>query len=213
MLKDSLSFLEAEMQQMKELLKAEQGEIDLLLLTLENIYKRLYVKKSDTEGLGYWEKEFGLLSNTSLAEEQRRAQILAKLNGSMAATKEMLENLVRQVLAADSVKITEYPGEYRFVIYVGTRCFVENMEIADAAVDEARPAHLAYKFINTLTRKYRYKFFVGMIGCTRKNFVGFVNTKGLNIDKYRCGLYIGAVGCVRKIMEGLVDTDGLYFDK
>lgn len=213
MLKDSLSFLEAEMKQMKELLEAEQGEIDLLMLMLENIYKRLYVKTSDMQGLVQWEREYGISFNTALTMQQRRSQILAKLNSNMPATKEMLENLVRQVLNADSVSITEYPEEYRFVIYVGTQRFEENMGIADAAVDGARPAHLAYKFINTLIRKYKCNMFVGAVGCTRKIFLKLVDTQGLDLDKNRCGCYIGALGCVRKIMEGRVDIDGLYSDK
>lgn len=213
MLKDSLSYLEAEMKQMKELLSAEQGEMDLLVRELENISKRLYVKMTDKEGIRYWEKEYGIPFKTSLTLEQRKAQVLSKIIGSMPATKEMLENMVRQVLDADSVNIVEYPEEYRFVIYVGTQRFEENMGIADAAVDEARPAHLAYQFINTLIRRYRSGFWVGVIGCIRKTSAGLVDTEGLDIDKYRCGLYIGALGCVRKIMGGLVDTDGLCFNE
>ncbi len=213
MLKDSLSFLEAEMTQMKELLEAEQGEMDLLMLMLEKMSRRLYVKTSDTEGLLLWEREYGIPLNTSLTAEQRKAQVLSKINSNIPATKLMLENLVRQVLNADSVHIMEYPQEYRIVIYVETQRFEENMGIADAAVDAARPAHLAYRFINTLVRKYRCGMFVGVIGCSRTTFLKQVDTQGLDLDKYRCGLYVGALGCVRKRMEGRVDTDGLYSDQ
>lgn len=201
------------MKQMKELLAVEQKEIDRLLEEIENIYERLYVKTSDIKGIVCWEKEYGIFPNTSLTIEQRRAQVLAKINSNVSATKEMLENLVKQVLGADHVNIVEYPEEYRFVIYVGTRYFAENMKLADAAVDEARPAHLAYRFVNSLYRKYRCSLYFGVTGCTRKTAAGIVNTEGLNIDKYRCGLYIGVAGCIRKKVEGKVDTDGLSFDE
>ncbi len=213
MLKESLSPLESSMKQMGELLESEQAEIDLLLAELESMYKRLYVKSADTEGIRYLETEYAIPHNDALTIEQRRARVLAKINSSVSATKQMLEELARQVLGADSVTIVEYPSEYRFVIYVSTKSFEENMKIADDAVDEARPAHLAYKFINSIYRKYRCGLYVGTVGSVRKTLTEKVNTDGLDIDKYRCGVYFGFIGCMRKAVEERVDTNGLYIDK
>jgi len=214
MLKESLSPLEAGMRQMDELLEAEQEEIDLLLSELEKMYKRLYVKSSDITGIRYWEEDFAVSHDDTLTIEQRRARILAKINGSASATKEMLENLVKQVLGADRVTIVEYPREYRFVIYVSTKTYEENMKIADAAVDEARPAHLAYKFINALYRKYRCGFYIGTIGCVRRAVVREVDAGGWDFDKYRCRYYLGIVGCTKKmISEGRVDVYELYINE
>ena len=51
-------------------------------------------------------------------QEQRRAQVLAKLNMRMPATVKMLENLVRQTVGAENVWIEEHPAEYAFTVYV-----------------------------------------------------------------------------------------------
>lgn len=204
MLWESLSPLESSMHQMGELLDAEQEEITFLLNELGKIYNRLYVKSADITGIRYWEDEYAIPHNDELTIEQRRARVLAKINSSISATKKMLEDLVKQVLGADSVTIVEYPDEYRFVIYVNTKKFEENMKIADDAVDEARPAHLVYKFINSIYRKYRYNFYVGAIGCTRKVTTEEVNVNGLNLDKYRCGFYLCTIGCVRIKKKGQV---------
>lgn len=213
MLHDSLSPLETEMKQMAELFGVEQDEMVLLMQALEKMYQRLYVKSADEEGLCLWEAEYGIWHNQMLSIEQRRAKILAKMNSGISATKAMLENLVKQILNADTVRIIEYPAEYRFEIYVHTQRFEENMMLAEDAVSEARPAHLAYKFINVIYRKYRCGFYIGIFGGIRKFTAGTVDTGGLNLDKYRCGFYLGMAGCMKKKMEkGMVDINGLSVD-
>lgn len=212
-LKNALSPIESEMEQMSELLSAEQGEIDALIEAVMLMYQRLIVKLSDVDGITFWETEYGIIHNISLTLEERKAQVLARMNSRTSATKEILENLVKQVISADSVEIVEYPEEYRFEIYVGTDCFEEHMNIAEIAVDEARPAHLVYKFINSIYRKYKCDFYVGAVGSLKKSVTGLVNTEGLNIDKYRCGFFWGIVSVTKKIEEERVDTSGLYINE
>ena len=183
MLKESLSRLESSMQQMSDLLDAEQDEFDRLLKELEKLYARLYVKTSDEEGTIRWEKEYGLIHDSSLTLEQMKARVMARINSGETATKAMLESLVKQVVDADYVSIIEYPSEYRFEVWVGTQYIAENLQIAKDAVDEERPAHLAYEFINALKR----------------------------IDKM--GMYVGIAGAVTKKIHVEVKTDGLYPDE
>ncbi len=183
MLKESLSKLEASMLQMNELLEAEQQEIERLQAELEKQHDRMYVKTSDETGIILWEKEYGLIHNSALTLQQEKARVFAKLNGGETATPSMLAGLVKQVIDADYVNIIEYPSEYYFEVWVGTRYLAENMQIARDAVDEARPAHLDFEFINALKR----------------------------ID--RSGLYIGIAGSMTKKIEVEVNTDGLYPDE
>ena len=183
MLYNSLSPLEAEMKQMADLFGVEQEELNLLLQEIEKMYLRLRVKSADGDGIALWETEYGIQHNTALTIEQRRANVLAKMNSGLSATKEMLENMVKQILDADDVKIVEYPAEYRFEVYVHTQFFEENINIADEALSEARPAHLAYRFINALYRKYKCSSYVGLIGCVSKEITGEVKTDGLYTDE------------------------------
>lgn len=214
MLHDSLSPLEAEMKDLAEVFQVEQDELELLLQELEAMYLRLYVKSADEAGVRLWEAEYGICHSEALPLEHRRAKILAKMNSGISATKEMLENLVRQILDADAVKIIEYPAEYRFVVYVHTQSFEENMMLADAAVSEARPAHLAYQFINAIYRKYRCGFYIGILGCVKKSMIELIDTKGMNFDKCRCGFYLGILGCTKKKIEkGTVETNGICIDE
>lgn len=183
MLKNSLAPLESSMQQMGELLDVEQQEIDRLQAEVERQHDRLYVKTSDEAGIVLWEKEYGITHDSSLTLGQMKARVLARINSGETATPPMLASLVKQVIDADYVDIVEYPAEYFFAVWVGTQYIAENMQIAKDAVDEARPAHLAYEFINALRRADRM------------------------------GLYIGIAGSVTKKIHVEVDTDGLYSDE
>lgn len=183
MLKNSLSRLESSMRQMGELLDVEQQEMDRMHAELEKQHDRMYVKTSDETGIIWWEKEYGLVHNSSLTLAQKKARVMAKMNSGETATPPMLAGLVRQVIDADYVDIIEYPSEYYFEIWVGTQYLVENLQIARDAVDEARPAHLDFEFVNAMKR----------------------------LDKM--GLYIGIAGAVTKKIHVEVSTDGLYPDE
>lgn len=183
MLKNSLAPLESSMKQMGELLDAEQNEIDRLLKELEKLYVRLYVRTSDEEGIIRWEKEYGIIHDSSLTLSQMKVRVMARMNSGETATKAMLESLVKQVVDADYVSIIEYPSEYRFEVWVGTQYIVENLQIAKDAVDEARPAHLAYEFINALKRIDKMGIYVGIAGAMVKKIQVEVNTDGLYPDE------------------------------
>lgn len=183
MLKDSLSKLETSMRQMDELLEAEQMEIDRMHVEVEKQHERMCVKTADEAGIILWEKEYGLIHDSSLTLQQKRARVLAKMNSGETATPSMLAGLVKQVIDADYVNIIEYPAEYYFEVLVGTRYLADNMQIAKDAIDEARPAHLDYKFINELKRIEKAGFYVGVAGAVTKKIGVEVCTDGLYLDE------------------------------
>lgn len=163
MLNNSLPQFVAEMKEMQDILQAEQIEIDTLETVLQDIAQQFYIQ-SATYSLDEWEAEFGLERNPGLTQAQRRGRVLAKLNTTTPATISMLENLVQQVLGTDRVTIIEYPAEYRFEVFVHSQYLVSNIAIADKAVYDARPAHLAYNFVNALVRQASSKICIGFVG-------------------------------------------------
>lgn len=177
MLKDSLPQFVTSMKEMKSILQAEQIELNLLEDTLQEFMRQFYIKSATYE-LDRWESELGLEKNPGLTQEQRRGRLLAKLNTTTPASISMLENLVQQVLGADRVTIVEHPAEYKFDIYVNTKYLAANMGIAAQAVYEARPAHIQYGFINSLSRDSNQKLFAGFTGMIIKQFYG-------RLDEYR----------------------------
>lgn len=117
MLKKSVPPFVARMREMAELFEAEQPELDRLEGILTELLAQFYIKTA-TYSLNQWEQDFGIVEDPELTQEQRRARVLAKLNMRMPATVKMLENLVRQTMGAENVRIEEHPTEYAFTVYV-----------------------------------------------------------------------------------------------
>lgn len=174
MLSQDVAKFVAQMKEIAEIFEVEQSEIDLLENNIQRTINQFYIKSADYS-LADWENEFGIEINSNMSLAERRGRILAKLNTRTPATIQMIENLVQQTIGINAVNIIEYPNEYRFEIYVNTKDLSKTMYIADEAVYNARPAHLAYKFINGLIRNSQMTEYVGLVGCCIKTMRGTVN--------------------------------------
>lgn len=198
MLKDTVPKFIAEMTELAELFGAEQPELDRMADTLDEILRQFYIKTA-TYSLERWELDFGIKKNPLLTEEQRRGRILAKLNTVAPASVKMLENLVLQTLDANWVKIIENPPDYSFSIYVDKEYLID-LGIADEAVYYARPAHLAYKFIQVLIRNAVFTKYVGAYGLFLPLKESDTDIKGM----YQT-ICIGTSGIKLKIKEGIAE--------
>lgn len=100
-----------------------------------------------TWGLSTWEEALGLPTDVSKDVESRRTRIVSKLRGSGPVTVEMIQNVAASFSGGD-VEIIEYPAEYRFEVkFVGTIGIPPNMDDLTAALEEIKPAHLAYTYV------------------------------------------------------------------
>lgn len=118
--------------------------------TLKDILEQFFIQTS-TWGLDRWEKVFGIATDKSRSYEYRREVILAKLRGFGTTTKDMIKN-VAIAFSGGEVEIQEHPSEYRFVIqFVGVKGIPQNMSGLISAIDDIKPAHLAYSFKYTYT--------------------------------------------------------------
>ena len=100
-----------------------------------------------TWGLSVWEEALGIPTDVSKDVEYRRTRIVSKLRGSGAVTVEMIQNVAASFSGGD-VEIIEYPSEFRFEVkFVGTIGVPPNLEDLSAALEEIKPAHLAFRYI------------------------------------------------------------------
>lgn len=121
--------------------------------------------KTATWGLALWEKALGLTEDNTIAIEDRRARIIAKLLGQGTATPQALQTLAKNYYAGE-VRVLEYPEDYRFEVELsGPLELPVNWEGLKAAIDDIRPAHLAYEYrfiYQTGTVSLSVGFFVHM---------------------------------------------------
>jgi len=119
-----------------------------LWLSHEDIKLQLDVATA-TWGLKYWEASLGLATDVTKTYDYRRTRIYSRLRGVGTSTVTMLQN-VAESFSNGSVDIIEYPAEYRFEVkFVGTLGIPPNMDDLTAAIEEIKPAHLAYSYLYT----------------------------------------------------------------
>lgn len=131
-------------------IRAIQGALDVqaekLLAARDGLMEQLNVETA-TWGLSTWEKALGLRTDVSKDLEYRRSRIKSKLRGQGTTTVAMIQN-VAESFSNGQVDVLEHPAEYRFDIkFTGTIGIPPNMEDLTAAIEEIKPAHLAYDYI------------------------------------------------------------------
>lgn len=123
-----------------EVEKAQTAAADLLL--------QLNVDTA-TWGLGLWEDAYGIPRDVTKPYDFRRSQIKSKRRSAGTTTVSMIKN-VAESFSNGEVEVTEHNSEYRFdVKFVGVHGIPPSIADLSAAIDEIKPAHLAYAYIYT----------------------------------------------------------------
>ncbi|MEA4955758.1 MAG: putative phage tail protein [Pseudoflavonifractor sp.] len=109
--------------------------------------KAQLVLDTATWGLDLWEAALGLTTEAGKSLDFRRSRVRSKLRGQGTTTAAMLQN-VAESFSNGAVEIIEYPAEARFEVkFVGTVGVPPNMDDLTAAIDDIKPAHLAYTYL------------------------------------------------------------------
>lgn len=134
----------ADLKDMVDIQSSQGIEIEMQRAAITDLLNQFFVNTA-TWGLDIWERELGIATSTG-ANERRREVIMAKLRGAGTTTKEMIRS-VASAFSGGDVEVMEYPGEYRFVVkFTGVLGIPPNMDGLVTAIDEIKPAHLAYSF-------------------------------------------------------------------
>lgn len=136
--------------QMNELQKILGYDVGNIKYASDDVKNQCLIATA-TWGLNRWEKVFGIDVDMSRSYEHRREVILAKLRGSGTTTKEMIKN-VAMAFSGGEVAIQEFTEESRFLVqFIGIKGIPPNMAGLTKALEEIKPAHLAYSFKYTYT--------------------------------------------------------------
>ena len=93
----------------------------------------------------------GLETDVSKTYAYRRERIMSKLRGSGTTTTAMIQN-VAESFSNGEVTIIEYNDEHKFEVkFTGTIGMPLNMDDLTAAIEEIKPAHLAYTYVYIYT--------------------------------------------------------------
>ena len=127
----------------KAYMSSQSVEHSFIKESIEDLVNNLYVNTA-TWGLDYFEEELGLQTDKSKSYEERRERIKAKKIGSGTTTVKMIKDTAL-AFECGEVEVTEMYNDYMFKLkFVSQKGMPKNIEDFKDAIDEIKPAHLAY---------------------------------------------------------------------
>jgi len=154
--------------QVKELQGAFEYWAEKIKAARDDFLRQLNVQTA-TWGLELWEKALGLETDVSKPYEYRRTRIMSKLRSAGTTTVEMIKN-VAQSFSNGEVEIIEKNDESKFIVkFVGTLGIPPNLDDLSAAIEEIKPAHLAYTF------EYTYRTYGELAAYTHEQLSAYTH--------------------------------------
>lgn len=126
---------------------ALQPQIDAIADLFAGISENELFAATAEKWLPLWEAAFGIPTEPDKSLSDRRSRLMSKLRGASTTTKEQIRQVVASFANSDC-EIIEDPANYSFTVkFVGTVGIPPNIADVKAAVEEIKPAHLAYALL------------------------------------------------------------------
>lgn len=128
-----------------DLLEAMGRQTDLLFNRYLDFLNQLQVSTASW-GLSFWEQVYGIPTDISKPEQERREVLYSKMRAIGSVTPEMIRSIAAAFSEGETV-LKEHFGEYRFSLILERR--IESGGIGEAlkkAVEEMKPVHLAWDY-------------------------------------------------------------------
>ena len=127
----------------KAYMSSQSVEHSFLKESIEDLVNNLYVNTA-TWGLDYFEEKLGLQTDKSKTYEERRERIKAKKRGNGTTTIKMLKDTAL-AFECGEVEVAEMYNDYIFKLkFVSQKGRPKNLDDFKNAIEEIKPAHLAY---------------------------------------------------------------------
>ena len=134
------------LKEFKEIAKAEEPEIKLLLEECERTLDNMFIETADEYGIGRFEAIMGITPEGGDTLETRRARVLIKWNDQLPYTEEALADLLTVLCGADGYTLKSDYDNYELIVKLA----IENGSIVDeveALLDRVVPANLVKKIM------------------------------------------------------------------
>lgn len=156
-------------------------EIEDINKEIKKVYENQILSSSDINIIGRWEKILGMKSNSSLTIEQRRMDVIARLNARAPITVKSLKNIIQTMTGNECIIAVDY-GNYDFDIILDRKGIIPlNLKNLIEQVDIMKPANMTYdvnvkyvKYLDIIS-KFTYKptkmFFCNKLICSDKGYI------------------------------------------
>ena len=126
---------------------AFQPRLEEIAETFFDLTEKELFAASAEKWLPLWEAAYGIPSDQGKSLADRRSRLLSKLRGAGTTTPEQIRQAV-SAFANSDCEIIEDLANYSFTVkFVGTVGIPPNIADVKAAIEEIKPAHLAYTLL------------------------------------------------------------------
>lgn len=159
---------------------SQSAEHDHLKEYMLDVYKQFFISTA-TWGLTLWEKDLFLPIIESDSYENRRLRIWNKLQAKQTSTLQFMTDLLNNYVSTKDGKITELYDTYtlKFEVQDGT---IDNWTDLLAAINQWKPAHLAY-FFNTYLNLGEEVYFSGIVTEVEEIYIPADTNYVMKVDK------------------------------
>lgn len=159
---------------------SQSAEHDRLKEYMLDVYKQFFISTA-TWGLTLWEKDLFLPIIETDSYENRRLRIWNKLQAKQTSTLQFMTDLLNNYVSTKDGKITELYDTYtlRFEVQDGT---IDNWTDLLAAINQWKPAHLAY-FFNTYLNLGEEVYFSGIVTEVEEIYIPADTDYVIKVDK------------------------------
>ena len=159
---------------------SQSAEHDHLKEYMLDVYKQFFISTA-TWGLILWEKDLFLPIIENDSYENRRLRIWNKLQAKQTSTLQFMTDLLNNYVSTKDGKITELYDTYtlKFEVQEGT---IDNWTDLLAAINQWKPAHLAY-FFNTYLNLGEEVYFSGIVTEVEEIYIPADTDYVMKVDK------------------------------
>lgn len=138
---DYLPHYMQEYMEIKEIMKAEQPEIDALWSSVENAFADQYILDATVYGVSRWESMLGISPKDTDTLDERKFRILTRLNQELPYTLTRLKEVLTTLCGADGFTIDLQAAQYHIEIKLGVGNH-SNYEEVQKLLNKMLPANL-----------------------------------------------------------------------
>jgi hypothetical protein len=135
-----------ELKEFKEIAKAEEPEITLLLNSIDNTINNMFIETADEYGISRFESMLGIFPEDSATLEERRFNVMVKWNDKLPYTEEALRGFLSVLCGEDGYVLSIDYNNYEITVKLGLES-QNSYEEVQSLLDRMAPANLVRKVI------------------------------------------------------------------
>lgn len=123
--------------------QAKEAALREAQAAVQAAYTNNFVYAADETGLAHYERELGIIPTTDATLEDRRVEILARLNARMPYTKRVLKRFLDNLVGADGYAMTIDAAAYTVILKIELK---RKNQVASVAslLRKVLPANMSY---------------------------------------------------------------------